>query len=267
MNATEFFAAIGADDRDGVAAALAAHPSLANATLAPDDAGGVTGYSALHAAARANRVEIARSLIDAGADLEARAGSERESRTPLHDSFEFGGEDVTELLLERGAFFDVCTAAALGRVERLRELLDDDPALANDRSSGLSPLGWASYGNALGSIDLLVERGAELGAAICCACQCGHEEAVDGLLAHGADPNVRLSDGYTPLHDAAEMRYTCDAVGVVERLLAAGADPNARDGRGLTPLELLLRASAAEGLSPAKVAGYEAIRARLEAAS
>ena len=49
-------------------------------------------------------------------------------------------------------------------------------------------------------------------------------EAVEVLLAHGADPTAEDNSGETPLHTAAsEYRYRLDAV---EALLAHDADPN-----------------------------------------
>ncbi len=77
----------------------------------------------------------------AGADNEARTERERESRTPLHDSIELGQPKITELLLASGAYVDIASAAILGRLDSVRELLDADSALANDLSTGLSPPG------------------------------------------------------------------------------------------------------------------------------
>ncbi len=68
--------------------------------------------------------------------------------------------DVEIARLESVAEVDVCAAAILGRIERVRELLDQDPDLVNDRSTNLSPLGWASYGNRTEVAAELISRGA-----------------------------------------------------------------------------------------------------------
>jgi hypothetical protein len=40
--------------------------------------------------------------------------------TPLHDSIEDGREETQEILLTHGAEVDICAAAILGRVDRIR---------------------------------------------------------------------------------------------------------------------------------------------------
>src|SRR3954465_6222605 len=56
-------------------------------------------------------------------------------------------------------------AAAFGRVDRLRALLDADPAAANERSpDGFSPLHLAIYGRSADAARLLIARGANVDA-------------------------------------------------------------------------------------------------------
>src|SRR5919204_2389995 len=68
--------------------------------------------------------------------------------------------------LASGRELDVFEAAALGRAERLRELLDTDPSLANAwAEDGFQPLGLASFFGHVDAARLLVERGAEVNSA------------------------------------------------------------------------------------------------------
>lgn len=62
--------------------------------------GGVTRATALHMAARRGYVEIARALLDCGAALEAQ---DRKGNTPLQRAINCRRDDVSELLVERGA--------------------------------------------------------------------------------------------------------------------------------------------------------------------
>ena len=65
-----------------------------------------------------------------------------------------------------------------------------------------------------------------------------HTEIVTMLLDAGANPNVPDNDGYTPLHDVAEMGDCPPARTMLEALLAAGADPSRQEKNGRTPSEL-----------------------------
>ena len=61
----------------------------------------------------------------------------------------------------------------------------------NDRSTRLSPLGWASFGNQVETARELIERGARMDdGELLCAASVGHVEVGRLLIQHGADPNV-----------------------------------------------------------------------------
>lgn len=59
-----------------------------------------------------------------------------------------------------------------------------------------------------------------------------HAEIVKALLEHGANPNVRDEDGWTPLIKASTFMKES----TVELLLTHGADPTAQDDDGDTAL-------------------------------
>lgn len=236
MSETDYFRAIDDGDLETLRRLLRDRPGLLEARTspgyAPERQQSCTG---LHAAIYAGQHGAARLLIDSGIDLEARTA---EGRTALHDSIEFGHPAVTELLLERGAELDVCSAAILGRVERVRELLDAGPDLANDRSTGLSPLGWAAFGNQVEAARELIDRGARMDdGELQCAASVGHVEVGRFLIERGADPDDAC-EGTRALHAAAAMIYTDDAVEFVRMLLDAGADRDARTPDGRTALQI-----------------------------
>jgi hypothetical protein len=83
----------------------------------------------LHWAASSDDVDVARVLIDGGADINVPDGS---IGTPLDNAIGYGCWNVARLLVERGARVEkLWNAAALGMVDRLRELVsrprDADP--------------------------------------------------------------------------------------------------------------------------------------------
>ena len=144
-----------------------------------------------------------------------------------------------EGLLAAEPELDVFEAAALGRVDRLRELLDASPELAHswspDRTTALH---FAAFFRQPEATRLLVERGADVEAVsptfgnvtpLHSACASGERESARVLLEAGGDPNVRQQGGFTPLHAAAQNGDE----ELARMLLARGADPEAAtdDGR------------------------------------
>lgn len=145
------------------------------------------------------------------------------------------GEQV-EKLLAVDPELDVFEAAALGRAERLRELLDEDPSRANAfGDDGFHPLGLACFFGHPEAARLLLERGADVNAlstnehvqtaAIhAAAAAAGDEttryELVKLALEHGADPNLPQGGGFRAI-DAA--RQNGDAR-VEQLLLEHGAN-------------------------------------------
>src|SRR5205823_4576195 len=110
-----------------------------------------------------------------------------------------GETDAAYRLLPPDAELTAHEAATFGRVDRLRELLDEDASRANEFSpDGFSPLHGAIFGGHENSVRLLVERGADL------------EAVSTASFAH-----VR------PLGTAAFVR----SVPLARILLEAGADP------------------------------------------
>ena len=124
-----------------------------------------------------------------------------------------GDQARVDELLAGDPELDVFEAAAVGRADRVGELLDEDPSLANAwAEDGFQPLGLASFFGQVETARLLVERGAEVNSASRNEMQVMplHSAAATGdaetryelaklLLDHGADPNARQQDDYTPL--------------------------------------------------------------------
>jgi hypothetical protein len=111
----------------------------------------------LHWAASNDDADVARVLIDAGADVDLPDGS---IGTPLENAVGYGCWNVARLLVERGARVEkMWVAGALGMVERLRQLVSAQTET----------------------------NVAELSQALWHACNGGQRRAAEFLLAAGAD--------------------------------------------------------------------------------
>jgi uncharacterized protein len=124
-----------------------------------------------------------------------------------------GDQARAEELLASDPELDVFEAAAVGRTQRLQELLDHDSALANAwAEDGFQPLGLASFFGRVDAVRLLLDRGAEvnsasrnelkvmpLHSAAATPDPTARYEIAKLLLEHGADPNARQQDDFTPL--------------------------------------------------------------------
>jgi ankyrin repeat protein len=138
-------------------------------------------------------------------------------------------EEAVRLAADRA--LDVFEAAALGRTERVRELLDEDATRANAfGEDGFHPLGLACFFGHVDTARLLLDRGADVNmlsrnehiqtAAIHAGSASeGKDEAtryelVELALERGADPNLEQGGGFRAI-DAARQNGDVR----VERLL------------------------------------------------
>ena len=106
---------------------------------------------------------------------------------------------------------------------------------------GYTPLHWAAVRGHWEALEMLVAEGAEVnalggdgGTPLHLAAHHDRPDMVRLLLEEGADLAVQNQWGRTPLHVAA--RRNCDLVAAL--LLSRGADPNATTREGWTPLHV-----------------------------
>jgi ankyrin repeat protein len=155
---------------------------------------------------------------------------------------------------------DIFEAAALGRADRVRELLAADPGLARAQSpDGFTALHLPAFFGGAGTTDAaraLIDAGADVSARssnsfwvlpLHSAASGGHAEIVELLLSSGAEPDPRQRHGWTPLHAAAQN----GDLRSLEALLAAGADPELRNDDGRSAADI------------ARTAGNDELVARL----
>jgi ankyrin repeat protein len=181
--------------------------------------------TALHSASNAGHVEVLRSLVKYGADMEARGA---DGMSPLQLASFNGDPRVVHCLLDLGA----------------------DPNFQDDGDCRLPPLSIVAKSGHSETVRVLLERGADAnfrdndGHTLihnACSDYSGNDSLVRLLLEHGADPNARDNERQTPLHLLA-LSYldSSTKLGFAGILLAHGADVDAEDDGGRTPLQVAL---------------------------
>jgi ankyrin repeat protein len=188
---------------EAVIAVFESQPALAG--ICPPD-----GVTMLHRAAGHGSLQVAKWLLDHGADVHQKSQPDfwrREGRTPLEfavwecaeDSGRSASEAMAALLIERGAALTPLSAAALGRWDYLASC----------------------------PLDSLQGKGL-LQAAV----RGGHPDVLRRLLELGLDPNERMQIGQLEDQTFSSGGPLLEAVNtgridMARLLLAHGADPNA----------------------------------------
>jgi uncharacterized protein len=155
-----------------------------------------------------------------------------------------GRGEIRDLLIERGAAFNIHETAAFGKMERMAELVAQDPTLVNAfAADGFAPLALAAFFGQRDAVEWLLAHGADVNTvsknasgytALTGAVARGDAEIVRLLLKHGANANHRYGPGYSALHEAAAS----GKIEIANLLLEHGADSSACTAEGKTPLEM-----------------------------
>ncbi|XP_025106608.1 ankyrin repeat and SOCS box protein 13-like [Pomacea canaliculata] len=201
----------------------------------------------LHKAAREGRAGILKLLLSTG-KYDINFGCFDLIR-PLHEACLAGHTECVRTLLEHGAEVNarnidggtpLCDACCNGNLEIIRMLLEQG-ALVNPPHTLNSPLHEAALRNKWGCVQVLVEYGVKINASDCHHGTPLHVAAVRGylefaavLLSFGANVNAPHIHS-TPLHLAARQLD----VPMIILLLEHGANVFCQDNHGKTPEECI----------------------------
>lgn len=223
----QFMRSIQRDDAAGIMEAAAARPYVLP----------LHGPKLLLVSVVRGKVRVVEALLRQGVDVNAVAmlpASDANSYdlpmlrlAPLCGALASRREVLVDLLVEYGAQYDIFTAACLGDMDAVRQLLDLAPDLADASDpgcdvAGVTPLMHAVFSGQFETGQLLLVQGATVGMnsvrLVRAAANRGHEPLTDLLLEHGANP-AAIGPGVWVLYPA-----------IADKLLARGANVNQPSG-------------------------------------
>ncbi|MGE4300950.1 MAG: ankyrin repeat domain-containing protein [Victivallaceae bacterium] len=225
------------------------------------------GLTALQIAAMKNYTDIAKYLIEKGADVNTRSVT---GFTPLHTAAMFGSTQVGEILLEKGADVNAATADSLatplicaaqnGHSEMVRLLLENGADIKPKNSGGEEALGFA-YVTCDRPIwlDIISRGGCISDFGLLLMAQKESQEVLAAVLKNGSNINAQSQGGESLLSIVIGRGMTAYAKELIARkatptpaafiaairigakelyptFLASIPDIDATDAHGTTPL-------------------------------
>ena len=154
----------------------------------------------------------------------------------------YGHQDIAQAIAAKKGGLDIFEASVLGKLERLKSLIEQDSALVETYSpDGFTPVTLAAYLGQKSVTEYLIEKGANVNAiaknatgftALTGAVANNHVEISKILVKRGANVNHRYEGGVSPLMEAC-LNGNLE---LVNFLLENGADPSAKTKDEKTPL-------------------------------
>lgn len=217
-------AAIRERDLPKVRSLLDASPELLHA-------GDARSNQPIHWAVMTRQIEVIDELLSRGADINVQRSDGARPIQLTNGDYHYRGwrdvpkdvattpQDVLAHLRARGAYVDICTAAAIGDLERVRELVDQDPSLANDPEA----LAAAAGNGHDGFVRLMLRYQPDLAKRVAVGAKT--RELTELLFRHGMNASQPDWLRITPLHEFARKNDLEKAAIFIDH----GADLHARD--------------------------------------
>lgn len=191
--------------------------------------------------------ETLRTLLFYGADISLK--NRRHAATALDYAALNDNWINYRILRDAGAKHTVRSAAMVGDLDALSELIENDEGSVNNHFREYTVVALAALKGQHEVIDFLGKKGANVNASgdrygLTPLHFASSRECVKRLVAHDAEVHARNAIGEMPIHSAARH----GRIDVVQQLIAVGSDPNPlaekpspttyANARSLTPLEI-----------------------------
>ena len=193
-------------------------------------------------AVKAGNIDEVRRLI--GGDSSLLHTRDANGASPLLIAIYHQKHDIARVIADAAGAIDLYEAAALGRVDRLKQLLREDPAAASSYSpDGFPAVGLAAFFGHLDAVKTLIAAGADIHAparnplkvqAIHAAVASKNLDIVRAVLDAGADPNAAQQQGFRPLHESGSS----GSRELAELLMKYGGDPTLKNDDGKDTIAL-----------------------------
>ncbi len=193
---------------------------------------GSNGFTALYASCSIGSLNIAKVLVDAGANVNLKI---TEGFSPLYVAVLQKHQPVVEYLLTKGASVNeyngsngltaLYEACINGSLDIAKVLVDAGADINKRNKQGRTPLIGAVSGKKVRVVEYLLTKGVNINgqgtfgeSALFIACEDGRLDLVKQLVEAGANINLKTYDGKTPL-DAARRPGRYDVVAYLESLM------------------------------------------------
>ncbi len=202
-------------------------------------------FTALHSAARTGNVDILKTLIKFGANINARTTY---GDTPLDEAIETGHKDAAKFLINNGADIypvalvgnyrsPVFIAAKKGDVETLKLLLSKGAIPDTMDCNGRTPLFYAADEGEADAVKVLLDAGADINhrsnndlSAICYSLK-KNDRLLITMLQNGFNVNSKIEDQKDYL-----IFNSVHSPELLSLVVSKGANVNAKNSQGQSPL-------------------------------
>lgn len=189
-------------------------------------------------AIKAGRLEEATRLVREDPSL--LTARDANGASPVLVAVYYQKVDLADALADAAGSLDIFEASALGRVDRVRQLLREHPSLVSAYApDGFYPVGLAAFFGHLEVVNVLIAAGADIHAAarnpfkvqaIHAAVASKNLDIVRAVLGAGADPNAAQQQGFRPMHESGSSGNRA----LAELLMQHGGDPALKNDEGKT---------------------------------